>query len=63
MCNNLPVTHTHTHTHTLQNHLSGGGTCKVEDRTYQLEMSLFFGDDIETMTNENFVPQGTYMYM
>lgn len=42
-----------------QNHLSGGGTCQVDDRTYQLEMSLFFGDDIETMTNESFSPQGT----
>ena len=46
--------------HSLQNHLSGGGTCQVDDRTYQLEMSLFVGDNIETMTNENFCPQGTY---
>ena len=43
-----------------QNHLSGGGTCQVDDRTYQLEMSLFIGEDIETMTNESFSPQGTY---
>ena len=42
-----------------QNHLSGGGTCQVDDRTYQLEMSLFIGEDIETMTNESFSPQGT----
>ncbi len=42
-----------------QNHLSGGGTCQVDDRTYQLEMSLFIGEDIETMTNEGFSPQGT----
>ena len=44
-----------------QNHLSGGGTCQVDDRTYQLEMSLFIGDDIETMTNEDFCPQGMCM--
>ena len=43
-----------------QNHLSGGGTCQVDDRTYQLEMSLFIGEDIETMTNESFSPQGAY---
>ena len=47
---------------TLQNHLSGGGTCQVEDRTYQLEISLFVGEDIETMTNENFIPQGKLSY-
>ena len=43
-----------------QNHLSGGGTCQVDDRTYQLEMGLFIGEDIETMTNDSFFPQGTY---
>ena len=42
----------------FQNHLVNGDTCQVDDRTYQLEMSLFAGDDIDTMTNEDFVPQG-----
>ena len=42
----------------LQNYLGYHRTCLVGDKAYRLEMSLFVGEDIETMTDDNFVPQG-----
>ena len=52
-------THTRTHAHAhAQNHLSGSGTCEVDDRRYQLVMNLFHGNDITSLTSQSFSPQG-----
>lgn len=42
----------------IQNHLSGLGMCTVDDRSYQLEMAVFHGDSLETITSSEFLPQG-----
>ena len=55
--------HTHTHTH-IQNQLSGNYMFEAGGVSYRVEMSLFHSEEepIQTMTNDQFIPDGKYMY-
>lgn len=41
-----------------QNHFSGVGTVDVGERRYQIEMALQHGNNIESLTSKDFIPQG-----